>query len=64
MYRIKYNIMRPSMFLLTLLFPLLSISQKAFISKQNAFYLGVVNPLQIDKGNLQCENLVIKSDQI
>ena len=56
--------MRPSMFLLTLLFPLLSISQKAFISKQNAFYLGVVNPLQIDKGNLQCENLVIKSDQI
>ena len=62
MYRIKYNIMRPSMFLLTLLFPLLSIGQKAFISKQNAFYLGRVNPLQIDKGNLQCENLVIKSD--
>ena len=54
--------MKLSLFLLTLLLPFLSIGQKAFISKQNAFYLGVVNPLQIDKGNLLCENLVIKSD--
>ena len=54
--------MRLSLFLLTLLFPLLSIGQKAFISKQNTFYLGVVNPLQIDKIKLPCESLVIKSD--
>ena len=55
--------MRLSLFLLTLLLPFLSVGQKAFISKQNAFYLGVVNPLQILKGNLPCENLVIKSDR-
>ena len=54
--------MKLSLFLLILLLPFLSIGQQAFISKQNAFYLGVVNPLQIDKGNLPCENLVIKSD--
>ena len=54
--------MRPSVFLLTILLPFLSVGQKAFISKQNAFYLGVVNPLQILKGNLPCEYLVIKSD--
>lgn len=62
MYRIKFNNMRLSLFLLILLFPLLSIGQKSFISKQNAFYLGVVNPLKILKGNLPCKNLVIKSD--
>ena len=55
--------MRLSLFLLTLMLPFLSIGQKAFISKQNAFYLGLVNPLQIDKGNFLCENLVIKSDR-
>ena len=54
--------MKLSLFLYTLLLPFLSIGQKAFISKQNEFYLGVINPLQILKGNLPCENLVIKSD--
>ena len=54
--------MRLSPFLLTLLLPLLSIGQKTFISKQNAFYLGVINPLQVLKGNFPCKNLVIKSD--
>ena len=54
--------MRLSPFLLTLLLPLLSIVQKTFISKQNAFYLGVINPLQVLKGNFPCKNLVIKSD--
>ena len=49
-------------FFFSLLFPFLSISQKVFISKQNELYLGVINPLQILKGNLPCENLVIKSD--
>ena len=54
--------MRLSLFLLTLLLPFLSIGQKAFISKQNELCLGVINPLQIDKGNLQCKNLVVKSN--
>ena len=54
--------MKLSLYFLILLLPFLSIGQQAFISKQNAFYLGVVNPLQILKGNLPCENLVIKSD--
>ena len=54
--------MKLSLFLLTLLLPFLSTGQQAFISKQNAFYLGVINPLQIDKGNLQCKNLVVKSN--
>ena len=49
-------------FFFSFLLPFLSIGQKAFISKQNEFYLGVINPLQILKGNLPCENLVIKSD--
>ena len=54
--------MKLSLFLLILLLPFLSIGQKAFVFKQNELYLGVINPLQIDKGNLQCKNLVIKSD--
>jgi hypothetical protein len=54
--------LRQCLFLLALLLPFLSIGQKTLILKQNRLYLGVVNPLQILKGNLPCENLVIKSD--
>ena len=49
-------------FFFSFLLPFLSIGQKAFVFKQNELYLGVINPLQIDKGNLQCKNLVVKSD--